>query len=89
MSRKFLICYDISDVKRLAKVRKVVYEYAIGGQKSAIEAILDDKMLKEIVKRLESIIEDSDRVNIVSYDQDPICFGKADFIKYDKGILLI
>ena len=37
----FLVAYDIFDKKRLPKVKKVVYSYALGGQKSALEAPLD------------------------------------------------
>ena len=43
-TRNYLVCYDIADKKRLAKVRKVAYSYALGGQKSAVEAPLDVKV---------------------------------------------
>ena len=33
----FLVAYDIFDKKRLPKVKKVVYSYALGGQKSALK----------------------------------------------------
>ncbi len=66
-----------------------MYEYAIGGQKSAIEAILNNKELKELVKRLEKLIDKNDRINIISYEGEPVCFGKADFLRYEKGVILI
>ena len=45
--QNYLICYDIFDKKRLYKVRKIVYSYALGGQKSALEAPLSKKELKD------------------------------------------
>ena len=66
-----------------------MYEYAIGGQKSAIEAILNNKELKDLVKRLEKLIDKNDRINIISCEGEPVCFGKADFLRYEKGVILI
>jgi len=85
----YLICYDIADKKRLRKVRKVAYGYALGGQKSAVEAPLDKKLLKELVKKLQKLIRDNDKINIIAIEGEPLCFGKADFIGYDKGVIIL
>ena len=88
-TENYLICYDIADKKRLRKVRKVAYGYALGGQKSAVEAPLTPKTLKELVARLDKLLHDNDKVNIVAFEGEPLCFGKADFIHFDKGVILI
>ncbi len=85
----YLICYDITDKKRLTKIRKVAYAYALGGQKSAVEAPLNKKKLTELVHKLEKLIKPNDKINIISFEGEPLCFGKANFIKYDKGIIII
>jgi len=73
----YIVAYDILDKKRLPKVKKVAYSYALGGQKSALEAPLDVKLMKSLVKELEALIEDSDKVNIISVAKDPILLGKG------------
>ena len=88
-TKNYLICYDIADKKRLTKVRKIAYSYALGGQKSAVEAPLDEKMLKELVARLEKVLHDNDKVNIIAFEGEPLCFGKADFITFEKGVLIL
>lgn len=87
--QNYLICYDIADKKRLTKVRKVAYSYTLGGQKSAVEAPLNKKLLKELVEKLQNLIRDNDKINIISYSGEPICFGKADFVEFDKGVIII
>lgn len=89
MVKKYLIAYDIADKKRLSRVRKVAYAYALGGQKSMLEAPLSDKTLKELVKRLEKLIRDNDKINIIEYAGEPLCFGKANYIDYDKGVIIL
>ena len=90
MSEKlYLVAYDICDDKRLAKVRKLVYSYALSGQKSALEVPLDKKSLKKLVKKLNQLIKKEDKVNIIEIEEDALLFGKADMIEYDKGIIVI
>jgi CRISPR-associated endonuclease Cas2 len=87
--QNYLICYDIADKKRLAKVRKVAYSYALGGQKSAVEAPLSKKHLKELVKKLQNLIRENDKINIIAFKDEPLCFGRADFIRYEKGVIIV
>jgi CRISPR-associated protein Cas2 len=85
----YLIAYDITDTKRLAKVRNLIYSYALGGQKSALEVPLTKKALMELLKKLEPLIREKDKVNIIQIDKDTLLFGKADFITYDNGLIII
>jgi len=52
--KNFLIAYDIFDPKRLRKVKEIVYSYSLGGQKSAIEAPLNQTDLKMLITELSS-----------------------------------
>ena len=85
----YLICYDIFDKKRLYKVRKIVYAYALGGQKSALEAPLSKRDLKELITKLLQVIKPEDKINIIPFYNEPLCFGKGDFIKFEKGLIII
>jgi CRISPR-associated endonuclease Cas2 len=87
--QNYLICYDIFDKKRLYKVRKIAYSYALSGQKSAVEAPLTKDNLKELLLKLKAIIKEEDKINIIPFYGEPLCFGKANFINFDKGIIII
>ncbi len=89
MRKQYLIAYDIADPKRLSKIRKIAYSYALGGQKSALEAPLNEKELKTLIGKFLRVIKKGDKINIVMVGEEPLLFGKADFIKYDKGVILI
>ncbi|MEA3522728.1 MAG: CRISPR-associated endonuclease Cas2 [Campylobacterota bacterium] len=86
--QNFIIAYDIFDKKRLPKVKKIAYSYALGGQKSAVEAPLDAKLMKALVRELKEIIEDEDKVNIIKVS-DPILLGKATQISYENSGVII
>ena len=85
----YLICYDIFDKKRLARVRKIAYSYALGGQKSALEAPLNNNYLQELVNKLKSEIKPEDKINIIEISNNPLCFGKANYIEFDKGVIIV
>lgn len=89
MEKLYIVAYDIIDPKRLNRVRKLVYSYALGGQKSALEVPLDKRSLKELIRKLKSLIKDGDKINIIQINEDPLLFGRADFITYDKGVIII
>lgn len=66
----FLICYDISDDKRLRKVAKILEQDAIRIQKSVFfyQTIANDS-IKDIIKNLNEIIsDDEDDVRIYKID---------------------
>jgi CRISPR-associated protein Cas2 len=88
--KQYLICYDIADKKRLAKIRKIVYSYSLSGQKSALEAPLTKQLLKELIHKLDQTIDkDVDKINIIPYSNTPLMFGKALYFDSSSGVLII
>jgi len=88
--KKYIVAYDIADKKRLARVRKIAYSYALGGQKSVLEAPLNAKLLKELTEKLNQLIDPSvDRINIIEYANEPLCFGTANYLKFENGVIVI
>ncbi|SMC09206.1 CRISPR-associated endonuclease Cas2 [Nitratiruptor tergarcus] len=89
-TKLYLICYDIADKKRLYKVRKVVYSFAFGGQKSAVESYLSQKDLEKLIRKLFLRMDaEVDRINIVEVEKDAILLGKAKQLPFDKGTVVI
>ena len=87
--KHYIVAYDILSDKRAYKVRRLVYSYAMGGQKSALEVPLTKRELIEFMKQLEPLLSDEDRVNVIEVDEEPLLFGKADVLVYDKGVIII
>lgn len=86
----FLVAYDVVQSKRRVRVAKLVYSYALGGQKSALEvpASLGEagELAGEIVKRID---EKTDRVNLIRVEKEAILLGAAKQIEYDEGVILL
>lgn len=90
MKRKsYLIAYDIKDSKRLYKVAKIVYSYALGGQKSALEVPLSKSELKELIDELLKILKPEDKLNIVPIYPNSVVFGKTKSIKFQEGVIIV
>jgi CRISPR-associated endonuclease Cas2 len=87
--QNFIIAYDIPDKKRLPKIKKIAYSYALGGQKSAVEAPLDVKLMKSLVQELEALLEDNDKVNIIRVAKNPILLGRAKNVIFEKNGVII
>jgi len=87
--KNYIISYDILCSKRAYKVRKLVYSYSLGGQKSVLEIPLNSRDLKELTKELKLLVNDEDSVNIIEIKNDVISFGKADILTYNKGVLIV
>jgi CRISPR-associated endonuclease Cas2 len=87
--KSYLVSYDIFNPKRLRQVAKVVESYKLKGQKSSWETPLDHKLMKELVKKLEEIIEEEDKVNIIAVMGEPILLGNAKSIEHKKGGIVI
>ena len=87
--KHYIVAYDILNDKRAVKVRKLVYSYALGGQKSALEVPMNKKDLKEFLTLLAPLLSDEDRVNIIEVEEEPMLFGKADVLAYDKGVIIV
>ena len=89
MSKSFLVAYDILSPKRAVKVRKLVYSYAIGGQKSALELPLKKEELKRFLTQIAPLFEEEDRLNIIEVEEEVLFFGKADLLVYDEGVIIV
>ena len=86
----FLVAYDIFDKKRLPKVKKIVYSYALGGQKSALEAPLDKSLTDSLLKQLFEIIDEEDRCHIIFIIGKPILLGKAKSLEFkNNGVIIV
>ena len=86
----YIVAYDIADPKRLAKVRKVAYSFAFGGQKSAVESYLDRAGLLRLQRRLLDLIEpECDKVNILEVKEEAILLGRAKRLPFDKGVIVV
>ena len=69
MRRLYLIAYDISDQRRLNRVRHFLKGYSTGGQKSVYECFLTDKEVRLVVSRLGDLIDpETDRIHIFALD---------------------
>lgn len=65
----YLIAYDITDNRRLSRVRHFIKGYSTGGQKSVYECFLTDGELRDVKKKIEKLIcDDEDRVHIFTMD---------------------
>jgi len=45
--------------------------------------------LKELLRLLKPLLADEDCVNIIEVDRNFMLFGKADVLKYDKGVIVV
>jgi len=81
--------YDIFGKTRLPKVKKVVYSYALGGQKSALEAPLNKELMKSLINEISNYLEDIDKVNIIKIVDSPILLGRASNTSYENNSVLI
>jgi len=86
----FLIAYDIFDIKRLPKVKRVAYSFSLGGQRSALEAPLSQSFMKELISQFSKLIKDEDKINIIKFLDKPILLGKAKHVAYEnKGVIIV
>lgn len=86
----FLVAYDIFDKKRLVKIKRIVYSYALGGQKSALDVPLTKTLYKDLLSEIEYIAKDEDKINIISIIDKPILLGKAKFTQMkNNGVIII
>lgn len=87
--KNYIVAYDVFNVKRLAKVRKIVYGYALGGQKSALEVPLSKKEIKKLHKALKPFLEESDRLNVIRVKGKPILLGKAKHLAFEESGVIV
>jgi CRISPR-associated protein Cas2 len=61
--QRFIVCYDISNPKRLRRVEKTVKAFGVRIQYSVFECLLDSTRLQQLRKNLSEIINtDHDQV---------------------------
>lgn len=86
----FLIAYDVFNTKRLPKVKRVVYSFALGGQRSALEAPLGESYMRELLSELLELTKEEDKLNIIKFLDKPIMLGKAKHESFEnKGVIII
>lgn len=86
----YLIAYDVVESKRRVQVAKLVYSYALGGQKSALEVPVSFDEVKQIAEDLkEKIDENTDKVNIVLVAEEAILLGTASQLIYEEGMIIL
>ncbi len=76
----YLLCYDIADPKRLARVFKAARAYRVAGQKSVFECWLTTVERRDLLVRLDEVIDPAcDRVHCFALDpRAPVrCHGIA------------
>jgi len=76
----FIIAYDITDNKRITKVRNFLRGYSTGGQKSVYECFLSDAELSVVIEKLKWMIQkEQDRIHVFQVDRRaPVtCLGIA------------
>ncbi|MCX7770466.1 MAG: CRISPR-associated endonuclease Cas2 [Proteobacteria bacterium] len=65
----YIVAYDISNEKRLAKVRYFIKNFSTGGQRSVYECFLTDEELERVTEGLKRIIHPfEDRIHIFTLD---------------------
>ncbi len=77
----YIVAYDISDPRRLRRVRHVVRDYASGGQKSAYECFLSRASKLELLERVAAEMEPAeDRVCCIRTrrTKKPVLLGIAE-----------
>lgn len=81
MSRTlYLVAYDVTDPRRLARVTRYFKSYRVAGQKSVPEIWVTPAELEQIRHDLPELLElDSDRVQVVALDprMKRHCLGQA------------
>ncbi len=87
--KNYLLAYDISDPKRLRKIRQISYAYAIGGQKSSLELPLTKKQLSTLIYKLQKHIKKYDKINIIEVEEDVIMLGRASKLEFKDGAIVL
>ncbi len=64
MSLLYIVCFDVSDKRRLRKVSNEIENFGVRVQHSVFECHLEKKDLEQLQTRLEALIEPGqDRIN--------------------------
>ena len=90
MEHIYLLAYDIADPKRLARVARIAYGYALGGQKSALECPIDQNQASHITASLAPHIDaKQDTVHLIAIKPEAITLGKATQYYFKDDALIL
>ena len=65
----YLICYDITEPKRLAKIGRYLKKYKIDGQKSVIECWVTHNEFQRILYTLQDLMQgETDQIHVFQLD---------------------
>lgn len=65
----YLVCYDVTDNRRLYRVHRYLAGYRVGGQKSFFECWLTRAELNEVCRTLAGLLDvDEDRAHVFQLD---------------------
>lgn len=56
----YLVAYDVHQPRRLRHIHQVLKDYASGGQKSAFECYLSAGEQKELLQRVQQLMDDTE-----------------------------
>jgi len=86
----YLIAYDVKNSKRRRRTAKIAYAYALGGQKSALESILDSREPDYLAEELYVKIKpEEDKVNIIKVMPKAILLGRAKQLDFTEGAIIL
>ena len=86
----FLVAYDIVKSSRRSRVAKLVYGYALGGQKSALEVPVSRSEARVLAHEIESRIDgETDKVNLIRVESEAILLGCASQLKYNEELIIL
>jgi len=89
-SHHYVIAYDVHDNKRRRKCAKTAYSYALGGQKSALESVLQKHEITTVCDELlDTIDPEEDRIHLVRVKPRAILLGRAKQLDFDDGVVVI
>ena len=81
---RFVICYDITDDRRRARVSTALLDYGARLQESVFVATLDDVLLTRLVQRLRKLIDPlADKVHL--FPQCGTCAAKV--LQLGEGVV--
>lgn len=86
----YLIAYDIVNNKRRRKIAKIAYSYALGGQKSVLEAPLSLDEAYDLAQMLFLKMNPKmDRIHLIQVEIKPLLLGIAHSLEYSQGAIVL
>lgn len=86
-----LVIYDINKTKTRTKFAKTLQGYGFRVQKSAFEAIIDERLYNQLIKEIPTLInpeEDTVRVYKIRGVGEVKLFGNSKAIKAEETIIM-